>query len=381
MKKVRIGVIGCGGMARGHMRQIENINTLKLTAVCDNFPDAAREVGENYGVPYFTDHEKLIASGHCEAVLIATPHYFHPVIGICAFEAGLHVLTEKPLCVTVSEADRFLDAARRSGKVFSIMHQQRLNPDFQVARKLVESGKLGEIRRTMLVDLWFRTQAYYDSGGWRGTWAGEGGGVLLNQAPHKIDLFMLLGGLPRRVTANSRTRAHDIEIEDEVSAFLEYDNGAWGQFYASTMEAPQKSMFELSGDSGKIFWRHGEKLEFHSIEPSLSDQIKTSEGTFAEPRIRKVGLRFPAATGSSHAANMRDFARAILYGKPLAAPGEEGLWSIEFINALILSGYKKKPVEIPVNREEYDALLNRLKKTSRIKNVVDKRVTDTSRRI
>lgn len=216
--KVRFGVIGTGGMGSGHCTSIPNIPDCTLTAVCDTDLKTRTAIAEKCNVPAFDNHTALLDSGLVDAVIIATPHYFHPPIAIEAFQKGIHVLSEKPLGVTVGSADAMLKAAKESGKKFGIMYQMRGERQNQAARAIIESGRIGKIYRTSLIMGWFRTQAYYNSGGWRATWDGEGGGVLINQSPHALDLFSWLGGLPSRITAQTRTSLHDIEVEDEAVA-------------------------------------------------------------------------------------------------------------------------------------------------------------------
>ncbi len=375
MEQVRIGVIGCGGMGQGHIKLIKELNEARLTAVSDVDEETAKKVGEENRVPFFSDYQRLIESGLCDAVLIATPHYFHHEIGIAAFQAGLHVLSEKPITVTVKDADRFLKAAEESGKVFSVMYQQRTLPEVRLARKIIESGRLGEVWRTLMVNPHYRSQAYYESAGWRGTWLGEGGGVTINQAPHGIDLFLLLGGLPVQVTAKTRTRMHKIEVEDEVCALLEYENGAWGYYYTSTCEAPQTSYMEICGDCGKLVLTDN-AIKFYAIKPAISKHNLSSQSMWEMPEVMEERPDIPPVE-SGHKEIIRNFCGAILTGEKLIAPGSEGLWSVEFINALILSGKKGKPVPIPVNREEYEALIAELKKGSQIKKVAKvERTTD-----
>ncbi len=375
-KEIRMGVIGCGGMGTAHIKIMQSIPKLRLAAVADAAEDAACNTGAEYQVPHFNDYRELIKSKLCDAVLIATPHYEHPVIGREAFQAGLHVLTEKPMAVSVQEADSFVAAARESDRVFAIMYQQRAASLIRAARRLVTKGCLGKIQRTLMVDPWYRSQAYYNSAGWRGTWAGEGGGVLMNQAPHGIDLFMLLGGLPSRVTARTRTRLHEIEVEDEADALLEYENGAWGYYYTSTCEPPGMRM-ELTGDKGKLVLQlHDNLLRHYSFTPALSEHNASCDNMWSAPEVKEESVSLPEVQ-AGHKEILRNFCAAIRHEEPLIASGEEGLWSVEFINALILSGHKKKSVDIPVNRVEYQRLLTRFQQSSRPKKmVVEQRVSD-----
>jgi len=375
MEKVRFGIIGVGGMGQAHAKNIQEIEETQLTAVSDTDKKTAEKVSKEYKVTGFTDYKELLTSGLIDAVIVATPHYFHPEIGIAAMEADVHVLTEKPIAVSVKAADSLLEAAKRTGKVFGVMYQSRSLPAIRVAREIIESGRLGEIRRTLMVNPDYRCQAYYDSSTWRATWAGEGGGVLINQAPHGIDLFMFLGGMPSRVTARIRTRLHNIEVEDEADALLEYSNGAWGYYLASTDEAPSEKRIEIVGDKGKLVLEN-ETLKFYSLKTSIPEFTLKNKAMWGGPEVVEEKLEFPECE-TGHSAITRNFARCILQGEELLSLGEDGIKSVEFINALILSGKKNKPVALPVDREEYKELLESLKKSSQAKKTVKvQRVTD-----
>lgn len=376
MDKVRIGVVGCGGMGQGHINSLKDIPEAALTAVSDVDKETVEKVAQEKGVRGFTDYNELISSGLADAVIIATPHYFHPPVGVAAFKKGLHVLSEKPLGVTVSAVDELLKAAKKSKKVFAVMYQSRALPAIRLARQIIKSGRLGEIKRTVMLNPDYRSQAYYNSAGWRGTWKGEGGGVLINQAPHGIDLFMLLGGLPVKVTANVRTRIHSIEVEDEAAAVLEYANGAWGYYYTSTCEVPSSQRIEICGDKGKLIYTDG-TLKLYSVEPSVSEHNAKNEVMWNMPKVTEESLELPVAE-SGHKEIIRNFCAAILHGEELITPGIEGVWSVEFINAINLSGRTGRPVKIPVSRRRYDKLLERLKQAS-VEKTVGKveRITDT----
>src|SRR5258708_7948996 len=266
-------------------------------------------------------------------------------------------------------------AAKQFGCKFGVMYQMRALGRCQAARRIVSEGKLGEIYRTSQVMGWFRSQAYYDSGGWRATWAGEGGGVLINQAPHFLDLFTWLGGMPTRLTGQTRTRLHNIEVEDEAFATLEYANGAHGYLYASTTESPGHEMMELCGDKGKLVM-HGSSLRLFKIKPSIKKHSRESAEMWGSPDVKEVPLKIPKGTGI-HPEITRNFCRAILKDEPLLAPDEDGLNAVEIINAIILSGHTNKAVALPVDRAAYDRLLTKLQKTSKQKEgIVEQRETD-----
>lgn len=375
MARVRCGVIGVGGMGAAHCNMIPQIEEAELTAVCDIVPEVVQAVSEKHGVPGFEKAQDLLDSGLVDAVVIATPHYFHPPIAIEAFRRGLHVMSEKPISVTVSAADAMIRAAQESGRKFGVMYQMRSLGRAQAARRLIEEGRLGEIYRTSLVMGWYRSQAYYDSGGWRATWAGEGGGVLINQAPHLLDLYTWLGGLPTRLMGRTRTRLHDIEVEDEAFGILEYANGAHGYLYTSTTEVPNHEMLEICGDRGKIVL-HGSSLRFFEIKTPIRTHSRETAEMWGGPEAVEVTLDIPAQ-GGSHADIMRNFCRAILHEEPLIAPGVEGINAVELINALILSSHTGQSVDIPVDRAAYDRLIAALQQSSRTKERIrEQRVTD-----
>ena len=376
-KKVRFGVIGVGGMGSGHCSMIPKIPETQLAAICDVNSETLTAAGARYGVPTFSTHIELLDSGLVDAVVIATPHYFHPDIAEDAFSRGIHVLSEKPLAVTVSAADRMIAAAKKSGLKFCVMYQMRSFPENRAARQIIESGVIGEIYRTNLVMGWYRSQAYYNSGGWRATWSGEGGGVLINQAPHYLDLFTWLGGMPSKVTGQTRTRLHDIEVEDEAFATLEYPNGAHGYLYASTTEVPNHTMLEICGDKGKIVL-HGSDLKVFTIDKSIKEFTFESEEVWAGPQCEPYPVELqPKGEIKDHGYVTQNFARAILFGEPLLSPGEDGLNAVELINSMILSSKTGKSVSIPVDRPKYDALIEELKASSVAKtHVKEQKVTD-----
>jgi len=360
-QKVKMAVVGVGGMGSNHCKSIPGIEECELTAVADINADRAKQVGEDCGVPGFTDHRELISSGLAEAVVIATPHYFHPPIAIDAFRAGLHVLSEKPVGVQIGEAEKMAAAARESGKVFCVMFQMRTQANIKKAKELVEAGELGEVRRTLLVSPEYRSQAYYDSGTWRATWGGEGGGVMMNQAPHIMDIFTMLGGMPKRVHGRIATILHDIEVEDQAEAMLEYENGAAGYFFVATAEMGER-LVEFVGDKGKLRLEGG-KLRFWRYGPPVTQFTRENTEMWGRPEMEEVELEMEDCE-SGHSVILRNFARAILYGEPLIAPGEVGLNGLELANAITLSSHKGVPVELPIDRAQFDELIVHLRATS-----------------
>lgn len=356
MEPLRLGLVGLGNMGRSHLEKEQGLDEARIVAVADVAHRAVDEARERYGVRGFSSPEELIDADEVEAVLIATPHPFHAPIAIRAAERGLHVLTEKPIAVAVSEADRMIEACQRAGVQLGVMFQLRTDPIHRQAREIVESGAIGELYRTTLIaTAWYRTQAYYDSGAWRGTWSGEGGGVVMNQAPHSLDLFVWLGGRPSRVEGRAWTRGHRIEVEDTVAATLEYANGATGYVYTTTAEWPGENRLELVGDRGKLIVLN-DQIRLYRTEKSLQEDIDTNPAPFGKPSGDWEDV--PVQPGpSGHAEVVRRFARAVRRGEPLVATGEDGLAALELANALLLAGYTRCPADLPLDRGAYDAFL------------------------
>ncbi len=370
MDTVRVGVVGVGSMGNGHADCTMNkVEETELVAVCDTDKAVADARAEEYGVKAFSSHEELLRSGLVDAITIATPHYDHPPIAVDAFNTGIHVMSEKPIGVTVGAADKMLAAAKESGLVFSVGYQRRFDPTVQAMKRVMESGRLGKIYRAMMIETHFRSQAYYDSAGWRATWKGEGGGVLLNQSPHGIDIFMMLMGLPRRLQAVTRTYGHHIEVEDEASAMLEWEGDIQGYYHTSTNEVPTRTIMEICGDNGKLVYNGG-SAQLFLLEQPLSEYNKDSTKMWGHPEVAEEPMELPDIPVQGHEAVIRNFARAILFGEERMSPGEEGIDSLEFINATILSGGTGKPVEFPVPRDEYEEFIQEKISTSTFEKTV-----------
>lgn len=356
MGNIRLGIAGLGTMGSAHADNVlaGKIQGLELAAVCDrNPPRLARypKAGR------FSAAEEMIGSGAIDAVLIAVPHYQHVPIGIAALRAGLHVLVEKPLAVHKAAGEELVAAHRGRGQVFAAMFNQRTDPMYREVRRLIQGGELGEVRRiTWTVTDWFRTSAYYASGGWRATWAGEGGGILLNQCAHNLDLLQWLFGQPGSVRAFCRFgRYHDIEVEDDVTAFLEFPNGATGVFIASTGEAPGTNRLEIAAEGGRIVCEDCHLRLTRNAAP-MSEFSKGAPGPFDRPGTTDRSEGFPDR-GGQHNEVLQNFADAIRDGRPLLAPAAEGLRSVELANAMLLSTWLGKTVELPLDGAAYERLL------------------------
>ena len=350
---VRIGVIGLGNMGSGHVSTLRDMEGVELVAVADE--DAARL--EKYSdLKRFSSPQGLMDSGLIDAVVIATPHFSHTSLGIAALSKGLHVLVEKPVSVHKADAQRLIDAW--DGKlVFAAMFNQRTDPYYQAIKEMVSSGRLGEIVRTnWIISNWFRPDCYYASGGWRATWRGEGGGVLLNQSPHNLDLFQWICGMPSKVRAFcSFGKTHDIEVEDDVTAYLEYPNGATGVFITSTGEAPGTNRFEIAGDLGKLVYEN-DLITLTENEMSAKEFCRTATQAFSAPKNTVSEFRYDNH-GAQHREIIRNFVAAINGEETLIAPAIEGINSVELANAMLYSTWTDSTVDIPLDSVAYERAL------------------------
>lgn len=351
MDKIKLGMIGMGNMGSGHIANILAGKTpeIEVCAAADRRADR-REWGKATlpaGTPIFEEGSELIHSGLCDAVLLAVPHYQHPTLAIEAFQAGLHVMCEKPAGVYTQAVREMNLAAEKSGKVFGMMFNQRTNCVYRKMHEMVQGGELGKIKRVnWIITDWYRTQAYYDSGDWRATWDGEGGGVLLNQSPHQLDLLQWICGLPKTVQAFCHNgKWHDIEVEDDVTAYMEFANGATGVFVTTTGDAPGTNRFEVSGTLGKLVCENN-VLTFWQLAQDEREFCVTCPEGFAQPACEKHIVETDGEN-PQHVGVLNAFAGAILRGEPLVAPGAEGINGVTLSNAMHLSSWLGRPVEIP----------------------------------
>lgn len=379
MSKVRFGIIGLGNMGSSHVSNWVNgyVKNADITAVCDTDPKRFVKIKEQLGedIGYFLDSSEMIKSGTVDAILICTPHYDHPTIAIEAFAHGLHVISEKPAGVYTKAVREMNEAAVKSGKSFGIMFQQRMNPVYQTVKKMIESGEIGKFRRVnWIITDWYRSQNYYNSGGWRATWAGEGGGVLLNQDPHQLDLIQWLCGVPTTVYANcSYGKYHDIEVEDDVNAIFEYENGATGAFITTTGDAPGTNRLEITGDRGKIIVERGE-ITFYRTTVSVDEHLFNSPDGFSQPEVWKCEVPVKGVD-TQHYGLLNNFIDNILNGTPLIAPGSEGIKGLSISNAIHLSSWTGQKVSIPLDEDLfYNLLQEKIKTSTYVKPVVDDKV-------
>lgn len=365
MKAVRLGVVGLGVMGENHCRDIQNIEGARLTAVCDLRKEVAMAKGAEFGAEAFTESGEMLASGKIDGVIIATPHFDHTRVALEAFTRGVHVLTEKPVGVHVMDIQKMIDAYQEAlrrfpGLLFAAMFQQRTKPAAIKIKELIDSGELGKlIRASWIVTTWYRPQCYFDAGGWRATWAGEGGGVLMNQSPHQLDMYQWFFGLPQRLSGfASLGKYHAIEVEDEVTAYFEHSNGMVGHFITSTGEAPGTNRLEIAAEFGKLVWEEN-RLTFYRNRQSLLEHLKHSREKFGKPEHWICEIPVAAGEGS-HAEVTRNFCDAVRGEAELIAPAAEGKNSIEITNAIILSSAEKRRVELPLDEAAFERLFTDL---------------------
>ncbi|MBE6813032.1 MAG: Gfo/Idh/MocA family oxidoreductase [Ruminococcaceae bacterium] len=358
--KVRVGVIGLGNMGSSHLNNYAKgkMPEIEITAICDiDEKKIAPALEKAPGAKVFDNATDLINSGIVDAILICTPHYFHPPMAIEGLNAGLHVMSEKPAGVYTKQVRELNEVAAKSDKTFAIMFNQRTNCVYRKVREMVQGGEYGEIRRvSWIITSWFRTQAYYQSGGWRATWAGEGGGVMLNQCPHQLDLWQWICGMPAKVRAICHEgKWHDIEVEDDVSIYVEYPNGATGTFITTTGDCPGTNRLEITLDKAKIVVED-DNIKMFKLNGSTTDGIYNSGDGFAKLDGEWVDVETDGLN-PQHVGVMNAFAAHILRGDALVAGGEEGINGLTISNAAFLSSWLDKEIVLPIDEDLFYAKL------------------------
>lgn len=382
MEQVRLGIIGIGNMGTAHANNIKDgkCPEIKLTAVADINPKRLEWAAEKLdpSVAKFSTAEEMLDSGLIDAAIVAVPHYDHPKYAMECFKRGLHVMVEKPAGVFTKQVREMNEAAKKSNVIFGMMFNQRTDHVYRKMRELVQSGSLGAIRRTnWVITGWYRPQAYYDSGAWRATWSGEGGGVLLNQCPHNLDLWQWICGMPTKVSTHMYFgKWHDIEVEDDVTTFVEYANGATGVFVTTTGDAPGTNRFEITLDKGKLIAEDG-KLTLWELETPEPEFSKTNKVPFGQPKSTKIEVETDGQS-PQHVGVLNAFAAAILRGDPLVAGGEEGINGLTLSNAMHLSAWLGKEISLPFDEDLfYNELMKRVQNSRRKENI-NAVVADTS---
>ncbi len=358
---LRYALIGCGAtIALTHLRALGQLRGARIVGMADL--DSARGAprAAEAGCPFFEDHRELLMAVRPDVSVICTPHPSHTAIALDCLAAGTHLLVEKPIALDVAEADTLIAAADAAHRVVAVCFQQRFRPAVERARALIAAGTLGIIVRVLAIEPWYRTRAYYQAAAWRGTWAGEGGAVLLNQGPHTLDLLCHLAGMPHKVWGWARTRWHTIEAEDMAQALLEYPNGAPGYVHVNTVEAATQRRIQLVGDRAALELMD-EQVTLYRFTPSLSAYRATSDELFGTPGVAAEQVLVPAGDGGGHLAVYRDLEAAIAHGRPPRCDAREARMSLELANAITLSSYSERAVTLPVDRAAYRALLARLR--------------------
>ena len=379
MDTVRVGIIGVGNMGSAHARSIAGglVDGMTLAAIADIKASRREWAKETFpGIAVFDDAIAMMDSGLVDAIIVATPHYFHPVYVTEALKRDIHALSEKPAGVYTKAVREVNELAAKSKATYAIMFNQRTNCVYRKMKEIVASGELGNIRRVnWLITNWYRSQAYYDSGAWRATWDGEGGGVLMNQCPHNLDLIQWICGMPNKIQAFVHEgKWHDIEVEDDVTAYMEYPNGATGLFITSTGDAVGTNRFEIEMDGGKLVVENGKLIET-KLEMTEQEFSKVNTQGFGRPE----GHTFEVETDGldpEHNEVLRRFAHHILDGEPLVADGKEAINGLMLANAMSLSGWLGRAVELPIDEDLFLSELNKRRATSRIKTG-DGQVLDT----
>lgn len=370
MDKVRFGVIGFGNMGTSHCNNVMagRVPNMELTAICDNAPARFEAAKKQYPtVAVFDNATDLFKSGLCDLVIIAVPHYDHPALAEEAFSYGINVITEKPAGVYTKQVLEMNEAAKKSGKLFGIMYNQRTNPLYQKIREMVQSGELGHIKRiSWVITNWYRPQGYHDSCAWRSTWKTEGGGALINQNPHQLDLWQWMFGMPDKITSFVYFgKYRNIEVEDDVTAFFEYENGTTGTYITSTGEAPGTNRLEIACDMGRLVVENGQII-FDRNVVSESEFNKNYKGIFGGPECWKCELPV-RGDGEQHVGILKNVTSALLHGTELLAPGYEGIKGLTISNAIHYSAWTNTTVDVKnFPHEDYYRLLQEKIKNSTV---------------
>lgn len=374
MSQIRFGIVGMGvqgslyasilsGTPLPHFGALPKPRHCCLTAIASRSGETAQKAAQ-MGARWFADWKEMLQSGVCDAVIITVPHFLHHEVAVYALERGVHVLCEKPAGVRASDVQEML-AARKDSAVAMILNQ-RTNPLFKHLIRLIDSGRLGKLRRcNWICNSWWRPDSYYASNAWRGTWKGEGGGILVNQLPHQLDLLLELAGVPEEVYCLSREGAwRNISVENDVTVTAKYPGGATGVLVSCTHDPLGTDRLELDFDRGKILVENSQKATVYTFKQpeqqwneTLSHvqmaQLKSTPEALYETEVYTAQQPF----GAAYSEIFENFAAYILSGDALIADGEAGLRQVELANAIALSGWKNAPVRVPCDPQEFNAFL------------------------
>jgi UDP-N-acetyl-2-amino-2-deoxyglucuronate dehydrogenase len=374
MADVRLGIIGLGAEGGMYANFISEgkVKNMVIGAICDNDPAKKQVAQEKYpGVPFYDNYIDMMESGDVNAVVTTVPHYLHPEMGIEALKRNIHALVEKPAGVYTKQVKELNDfAATKPELKFAIFFNQRTNPLYKKLKELIDNGEIGSIRSTnWIITTWWRPQGYYDQSEWRATWGGEGGGVLVNQAPHQIDLLQWICGMPKKVYSKvNYGYQRNIVVEDDVTAVFDYGNGATGVFVTRTHDVVGTDRLEILGDKGKIVVDDSKKITIKRLNKAENEMSKTMSmqdvmsifmGGGQGDIFNEEVIEFESVWGGQHIAVLEDFASAIVEGTPLLAPGSDGINGVRLANAMHLSSWLGKEVEIPFDEDLFLEELNK----------------------
>ncbi len=359
MNKLKHVIIGVGAGVLGMHRPALELRAVELVGVTDVNKELGQRRAEELECPFFADHLELLKITKPDVAVILTPHPLHMQLAIDCMQAGAHVLVEKPMTIEIAEADEMIAVSEQTGKHLAVNFQQRFRPEIQKAHQLLSSGQLGHLQHVDMLVNWFRPKSYFASSPWRGTWRGEGGGVLMNQAPHNLDGLCHLVGMPKRLCSWTRTQFHAIEVEDTVQAMLEWENGCLGSFHTSTAEAGREERLEIVGTAGVMRLSSG-SLKVNLFESPLETFALESKIFWEEPKTKTLEITLPEAK-TGHVEVYQNLHRAILENEPLLISGHEGRKSLELANAMLYSSHTGQTVTLPLDRTKYHQLLENLK--------------------
>ena len=384
-KQVKVGLIGLGNMGSSHARDLRDMPEVELVGVCDILRDRADRFAAECGTKAYYDYRDLLAIPGLEAIVIAVPHYDHTPITIEALGKGIHVMCEKPVAVHVNDAkkmDAAYEAAKKQypGLVYGLMFMERTYPHYLKLKDLIDSGELGKlVRVTWIHTAWFRSQAYYNSGGWRATWAGEGGGILTNQCPHTLDMYQWLFGLPEKVSGFAHIgKYHDIEVEDEVTGYFEHANGMVGHFIVSTAETPGTNRLEIVAENGRVILENGKITMMRNRMSMLKFSMETQE-SFGNVESWPTEIPVNGVPSKSHRRVMEQFIATINGAGTLVAEGHEGIRSVMLGNSIMLSSHLSQAVALPLDGDPYEAVLKERAASSRFVKTVAQANVDMSK--
>lgn len=381
MEKLKFGIIGFGNMGSGHAKTVMDgkVPKMELCAICDIDPERIAVSKELYPeVATFDNATALINSGLCDTIIVATPHYDHTGIAIEGLKKGLNVIVEKPAGVYTKQVLEMNEVAKDSKGVFGIMYNQRTNPVYRKLREMILNGELGGIKRVQwTITDWYRPQAYHDSSEWRSTWKTEGGGALINQNPHQLDLWQWMFGMPSKIWARAGFgKYHNIETEDDVTIFMEYENGMTGTYITSTGEAPGTNRLEIACDMGKVVVEQ-DKIHFTKNEISEREFDKINTKPFGSPEKTEIDVEV-VGENPEHKGILNNFAEAVLSGGELLAPGYEGVKGLTISNSAHLSAWTGEVVDVNnfPHEKYYELLMEKIEKSTYVKPEVKKQVVN-----